>query len=172
MYDLDLARELKKKLWNSDSDTNCNWYVWNDLQRFGNGLEDLEIGWQTETIQITALLRSASILRRVSETWGDLLSLTPVNDHYADVKNSQGIIMMIIMIIVWMKAQIENTQMNSKHRLCANRAHETVKHTYKTYICNIHTKMKRECIYVEKGLPMLGLQTPVVLGCFKEPSPK
>ena len=36
------------------------------------GLEDLEIiGW-VETIQTTALLRSARILRRVLETWGDL----------------------------------------------------------------------------------------------------
>ena len=39
------------------------------------GLEDLEIRGQVETIQTTALLRSASILRRVLETWGDLLSL-------------------------------------------------------------------------------------------------
>ena len=39
------------------------------------GLEDLEIGGQTETIQTTALLRTARILRRVLETWGDLLSL-------------------------------------------------------------------------------------------------
>ena len=44
-----------------------------------NGLlkshEDLEIGGQMETIQTTALLRNARILRRVLETWGDLLSL-------------------------------------------------------------------------------------------------
>ena len=39
------------------------------------GLEDLEIGWRVETIQTTALLRTARILRRVLETWGDLLSL-------------------------------------------------------------------------------------------------
>ena len=35
-------------------------------------LEELEIGRETE---ITALLRSAKILRKVLETWGDLLSL-------------------------------------------------------------------------------------------------
>ena len=35
------------------------------------GLEDLEIGRRVETIQKTAWL----ILRRVMETWGDLLSL-------------------------------------------------------------------------------------------------
>ena len=39
------------------------------------GLEDLEIGGRVETIQMTALLRTARILRRVLETWGDLLSL-------------------------------------------------------------------------------------------------
>ena len=39
------------------------------------GLEDLEIGGRVETIQTTVLLRTARILRRVLETWGDLLSL-------------------------------------------------------------------------------------------------
>ena len=39
------------------------------------GLEDLEVGGLVETIQTTALLRTARILRRVLETWGDLLSL-------------------------------------------------------------------------------------------------
>ena len=33
------------------------------------------IGGRVETIQTTALLRTARILRRVLETWGDLLSL-------------------------------------------------------------------------------------------------
>ena len=32
------------------------------------GLEDLEVGKQVETIQITALLKKARILRRVLET--------------------------------------------------------------------------------------------------------
>ena len=41
------------------------------------GLEDLEIKGRMETIQTTALLRSAKILRRVLEIWGDLLSLKP-----------------------------------------------------------------------------------------------
>ena len=39
------------------------------------GLEDLEITGRLETILITALLRSARILRRVLETWVNLLSL-------------------------------------------------------------------------------------------------
>ena len=38
-------------------------------------LEDLEVGERVETIQTTALLRTARILRRVLETWGNLLSL-------------------------------------------------------------------------------------------------
>ena len=38
-------------------------------------LEDLEVGGWVETIQTTALLRPARILRRVLETWGNLLSL-------------------------------------------------------------------------------------------------
>ena len=39
------------------------------------GLEDLEVGGRVETIQITTLLRSARILRKVLETSVDLLSL-------------------------------------------------------------------------------------------------
>ena len=39
------------------------------------GLEDLEIGGWVDTIKTTSLLRTARILRRVLETWGDLLSL-------------------------------------------------------------------------------------------------
>ena len=38
-------------------------------------LEDLEMKGQVETIQNIALLKSARILRRVLETWGDLTSL-------------------------------------------------------------------------------------------------
>ena len=39
------------------------------------GQEDLEVGRRVETIQTTALVKTARILRRVLETWGDLLSL-------------------------------------------------------------------------------------------------
>ena len=39
------------------------------------GLGDLEVGGRVETIQTTALLKMGRILRRVVETWGDLLSL-------------------------------------------------------------------------------------------------
>ena len=73
---LDLARELKK-LWNIKVTI-----VPIVIGAFGTitkrllkGLEDLEVGWRVETIQMTALLRTARILRWVLETWGDLLSL-------------------------------------------------------------------------------------------------
>ena len=39
------------------------------------GLEDLEVGGRVETIQTTALLRTVRLLRRILETWEDLLSL-------------------------------------------------------------------------------------------------
>ena len=39
------------------------------------GLENLEVGGREETIQIIVLLRTARILNKVLETWGDLLSL-------------------------------------------------------------------------------------------------
>ena len=73
---LDLARELKK-LWNMSVTI-----VPIVIGAFGTiakgllkGLEDLEVGGRVETIQMTVLLRTARILRRVLETCGDLLSL-------------------------------------------------------------------------------------------------
>ena len=57
------------------------------------GLGDLEVSGRVETIQTTALLRTARILRRVLETWGDLLSLKLQWKPSAntDVKNSRGV---------------------------------------------------------------------------------
>ena len=73
---LDLARELKK-LWNMKVTI-----ILIVIGAFGTvtkgllkGLEDLEVGGRVETIQTTALLKTDRILRRVLETWGDLLSL-------------------------------------------------------------------------------------------------
>ena len=37
-------------------------------------LEDLEVGRRVEIIQTTVLLKTARILRRVLDIWGDLLS--------------------------------------------------------------------------------------------------
>ena len=73
----DLARELKK-LWNMKVTI-----VSIVIGAFGTinkgllkGLEvKLEVSGWVETIQTTTLLRTARILRRVLETWGDLLSL-------------------------------------------------------------------------------------------------
>ena len=72
---LDLARELKKP-WNMQGTI-----ILIVIGAFGTvtkgllkGLEDLEVGDRVEAIQATALLRTAKILRRVLETWGDLLS--------------------------------------------------------------------------------------------------
>ena len=66
---LDLARELKN-LWNMKVTI-----VPIVIGAFGTiakrllkGLEDLEVGGRVETIQMTALLRTARILRRVLET--------------------------------------------------------------------------------------------------------
>ena len=53
------------------------------------GLEDLEVGGRVETVQTTALLRTARILRRVLETWGDLLSLKKSSAN-TDGKNSNN----------------------------------------------------------------------------------
>ena len=43
------------------------------------GLEKLEIIGQVKTIQTTALLRSARILRRILVIWGDLLTQTEIH---------------------------------------------------------------------------------------------
>ena len=66
---LDLARELKK-LWNMKVTI-----IPVVIGAFGTvtkgllkGLEDLEVGDRVETIQTTALLKTARILRRVMET--------------------------------------------------------------------------------------------------------
>ena len=72
---LGLARELKK-LWNMQMTI-----IPIVIGAFGTvtkgllkGLEDLDVGGRVETIQTTTLLSTARILRRVLETWGDLLS--------------------------------------------------------------------------------------------------
>ena len=65
----DLARELKK-LWNMKM-TIIPIVIWafSTLTKgLLKGLEDLEVGGRVETIQTTAFLRTARILRRVLET--------------------------------------------------------------------------------------------------------
>ena len=70
---LDLVKELKK-LWNVKVTTVVG-ALGTVTKGFIKGLELLKIKGRVETIQTTALLRSARILRRVQETWGNLLSL-------------------------------------------------------------------------------------------------
>ena len=51
------------------------------------GLENLGVGGRAETIQTTILLRTARILRRVLETWGDFaFTQTPVKDYQLTLK--------------------------------------------------------------------------------------
>ena len=67
------------------------------------GLEDLKVGGRVETIQTTALLRTARILRSVLETWGDLLSFRLQGKNPSvnvGVKIPNGIIIKIIIIII------------------------------------------------------------------------
>ena len=101
MY-LDLIRVLKKTKQKqtmeheSDGYTNCK-IVIGVLGIVTKGLvqvlEVLEIRGRVETIQTTALLRSARILSRVLGTWGDLWEKSSAK---AGVKNSQKRIMIII----------------------------------------------------------------------------
>ena len=73
---LDLAWELKK-LWNIKvmAIPIVIGALSTAIKCLIQGLEDLEIRGRGETIQTTTLLRSARILRRVLESWGELMSL-------------------------------------------------------------------------------------------------
>ena len=74
-FQFDLARELKKL---GNMEVTIVRIVISALGTVTKGLlkslEDLEVGGRVKTIQTTALLRTARILRRVLKTWGDLLS--------------------------------------------------------------------------------------------------
>ena len=82
MY-LDLARELKKTVEHkSDDYTNCNWCSWFSHQRIETRTGGLGKTGRMETIQTTALLSSARILRIVLETWGKLaVTQIPAESH-------------------------------------------------------------------------------------------
>ena len=70
-----LARELKK-IWNMEVTVIpvVKGALGTIPEKLVKELKDLQIRGQVETIQTTALLRSARILRKVPETLGDLLS--------------------------------------------------------------------------------------------------
>ena len=57
------------------------------------GLQGLEVGGRVETFQMTALLRTARILRRVLKTWGDCCHSNSGEkpSANADVKNSKRV---------------------------------------------------------------------------------
>ena len=50
-----------------DSNTNGNWFAWNNYQTIGKETGSWETREQSETIQTAALLRSARIQRRALE---------------------------------------------------------------------------------------------------------
>ena len=100
---LDLAKE-KKKLWNMNVTV-----IPSVIDTFGKslirGLKELEIGGRAETIQTTALLRSAKILRGVLETYRDLLSpqWKTTSLHWCEKtrnNNSRTLSIIIIIIII------------------------------------------------------------------------
>ena len=81
MY-LDIARELKK-LWNMQVTI-----IPIVIGAFGTvtrgllkGLEDMEVGGRVETIQTTALLRTARILRCPGDLRRLTVTQTPVKNH-------------------------------------------------------------------------------------------
>ena len=69
-------------------------------KRLLKGLEDLEVGRQVETIQTTTLLRMTRILKRVLETCCHSNSSERTSAN-ADVKNSNVMIIIMIITIVW-----------------------------------------------------------------------
>ena len=73
---LDFARELKKT-WNMKETVIpiIIGALGTVMKGLVKGLEDMEITGRVETIQTNALQRSVRIMRRVLETWGDLLPL-------------------------------------------------------------------------------------------------
>ena len=88
---LDLARE-SKKLWNMK--VTIVPIVIGALGKITKGLikglEDVEVGGRVETIQITVLLRTARILRRVLETYCHSNTSEKPSAN-TDVKNSKGV---------------------------------------------------------------------------------
>ena len=95
---LDLARELKK-LWNMQVTI-----IPIVIGAFGTvtkgllkGLEDLEVGGRVETIQTTALLRTARILRRLEKTCCHS-DFSEKPSAIADVKSSNEWTVVIIII--------------------------------------------------------------------------
>ena len=129
---LDLARELKK-LWNMKVTIvpvviGALGTITKGLLK---GLEVLEVGGRVETIQTTTLLRTARILRRVLETWGDLLSLKlqwkTISWHWCEKRRRR-------------RRRRRNTPKNRRCKPCCNKEvminhkiSECIKKVQKTY---------------------------------------
>ena len=71
-FDLFFLRAEQTVDHEGDSGTNSSWCPWNGTKGSERILVDLEIQLRILTIQSTALLKSARIVRRVQETRGDL----------------------------------------------------------------------------------------------------
>ena len=89
-----LCQRTKKSIEHEvDSDTNCKWCTWTVSKDLVKVMEVLEYGRWAKTNQTTAFFRSARILRKVLETWGDLLLLKLkwkiISQHWSE--NLQGI---------------------------------------------------------------------------------
>ena len=132
---LDLARELKK-IWNMKVTI-----ITIVIGAFGavtkgllKGLNGLEVGGRVETIQTTALLRTARILKRVLETWGDLLSSNSSERLSAntDVKNSQGVNNNVSSSFLWYTNNnlSNHTYQRHKHRKWTREDNKLVLHCY------------------------------------------
>ena len=70
-----------------------------NVKVWGRGLDELEIDIRAETILIAALLRLVRILRRVLETWGDLLSLSSCLGEKLTIYNDNNNRMMMMVTI-------------------------------------------------------------------------
>ena len=116
------------------------------------GLEDLEVDGRVETIQTTALLKTARILRRVPETWGDLLSLQlqwkTISQSWCD-KLSRSKIIIIIIIIIIIKCIIAMMPLNQILRKCTARhkvswSQEKINHLMYMDNIKLFAKMKKK----------------------------
>ena len=85
---INTCKGIEKKTMEHESDVYTSSALGTVTEGLLKEVEDLEIRGRMETIQTTTLLRLARILRRVLETWGDLLyNFSKRPSANADVKN-------------------------------------------------------------------------------------
>ena len=104
-------------------------------------LEELEIRGRIETIETTALLKSVRILRSLRDLRRLAVIPTPVKDHQLTLawKPRKREIESLLIAAQnnairtnYIKARIDNTQQNSRCRLCGHRD-ETINHIIREY---------------------------------------